>query len=100
MRWLKAHPYGYVPSWFVSAVRCIAENEEYGFPDEGGYNTSAGYFGMISAPSAYPGSSGAVATYGDSWLAIPFAAQLPIVYAEYLKYGWSPWSTAPGCGLA
>lgn len=96
----EAPQYG-VPAWFVEDMRCISRHEEYGFPDEGGHNTIAGYFGMPSSPSMYPGSAYAVATYGDYWLAIPFAAQLPIAYAELLKYGWYPtWSTAPGCGLA
>jgi len=26
-------------------------------------------------------------------------AQLAVAYGLYTEYGWSPWSTAPGCGL-
>jgi hypothetical protein len=89
-----------VPAWFTAAMPCLATREEYGPPWEGGYTTSAGYFGMISPPSAYPGSAGIVATYGDSWMGIPWDAQIAIVYAEWQAYGSSPWpNTAPYCGM-
>ena len=111
-KWRQANVSTYgVPSWFVgvqtstggTALHCISHNEEYGFPGDpkGGYNTIAGYFGAPSPPSAYiePGPSLA-ATYGDSWLSIPLAEQVRWAWAMYLTYGWSPWSTAPGCGLS
>jgi hypothetical protein len=89
-----------VPAWFVALMPCLATKEEYGPPWAGGYTTSAGYFGMISAPSAYPGSASIVAQYGDSWLNIPWDAQIVIVYAEWLEYGSSAWpNTAPYCGM-
>src|SRR4029079_4350039 len=91
------HPYS-PPSWFVSALGCISAHEEYGMD---GPNTSAGYFGFVFSPSTYisPGPQIA-ATYGNSWLAVPLSAQIGMAYGLYQAYGWSPWSTAPGCGLA
>jgi hypothetical protein len=95
-----AMPHYAWPDSLTAAFRCISLHEEYGFPDVGGHNSPAGYFGMPSPPSAYPGSAAAVARFGNSWLAIPFDWQDEIAYAELLKYGWYPtWSTAPGCGL-
>jgi len=86
-----------VPSWFYPDIACISTKEEYG---ENGQNTWAGYFGMVSPPSAYPEPGPTYArTYGDSWLDIPLAAQIDITYAEWQAYGWSPWSTAGACGL-
>lgn len=76
------------------AWACIALHEE------GGHNSVAGYFGFIYAPSSYIDPAPAIAAqYGNSWLSIPYAAQLQIAEALQAKYGWSPWSTAPGCGL-
>lgn len=94
----RASPAWPVPAWFVSDASCISQNEEYGFYGE---NTSAGKFGMSSGPpSAYPEPGPTLARlHGDSWLDLGLADQLRIVYAEYLRYGWSPWTTAPGCGL-
>jgi len=87
-------------------MRCISDHEEYGY---GGQNTSAGYLGMIYSPAAYADSvvteysddvRRIVATYGNSWLAIPLDAQLVVAYGLYLVgHNYSPWSTAAGCGL-
>lgn len=77
-----------VPSWFSADLTCI------GIHEEGGQNSVAGYFGFIYPPSAY-GEYG----YGDSWLNWPRSAQELVAYHLYQRYGWSPWSTAPGCGL-
>ena len=94
----QAEAYGGVPGWFVNAMRCIADHEEYGF--EGG-STSAGYFGFIYPPGSYgPVDQALVATYGSSWVNWPLGAQLRVAWMLYGMYGWSPWSTAPGCGLA
>lgn len=85
-----------VPASFVAKMPCLARAEEYGPPGDpkGGYDTVDGFFGMISPPDTYPTG------YGTSWLAIPYWRQIPIVYAEWLRYGSSPWpNTAPGCGL-
>ena len=84
-----------VADWSLEAIMCIANLEE------GGHNSSAGYFGMPSAPSAYPGSAAIVARYGDSWLDIPLEAQLVIAEAEWATYGWhTPWpNTSRMCGL-
>lgn len=89
---------GSVPASFYSAMSCISLHEEYGMD---GPNTVAGYFGFVYPPSGYiaPGPQMA-RTYGNSWLSIPLGAQLQVAYALYRHYGWSPWSTAPGCGLA
>ena len=91
-------PGGSLPSWFIGAMSCISDHEEYGMD---GPNTSAGYFGYIYAPSQYqdPGPTIA-ATYGDSWLSVPLGAQLDMAWSLYRSYGWSPWSTAGTCGLA
>lgn len=91
-------PGGSLPSWFVGAMSCISDHEEYGY---GGGTTVAGYFGYVYPPSVYidPGPTIA-ATYGDSWLNVPLGAQLDMAWALYQAYGWSPWSTAGTCGLA
>jgi hypothetical protein len=81
----------------IDAFNCISLHEEYGVT---GTNTSAGYFGMIYPPSAYPSPGPEYAAqYGDSWLDVPLDAQYQIAIAEQAKYGWSPWSTAGACGL-
>ena len=82
------------PSSSGSAWACIASHEE------GGHNSVAGYFGFIYPPSTYiePGPSIA-AQYGESWLNVPYSVQLGMAEALQAHYGWSPWSTAPGCGL-
>ena len=90
------NPWAPVPRWFIGPAQCISAHEEYGFY---GQNTSAGKFGMVMSPSSYPGSASVVARYGNSWLGIPLKAQLVIVYRLWQTYGWSPWTTAPGCGL-
>lgn len=81
-----AAPY---PAWFASSMVCI------GIHEEGGQNSTAGYFGFIYPPSSY-GESG----YGDSWLAWPRSAQVAVAWHLYERYGWQPWSTAGVCGLA
>lgn len=90
--------YGLVPAAFRSDMACISEHEEYGMD---GPNTVAGYFGLVYPPSGYidPGPSIAAA-YGDSWLQVPLEQQLRLAYSLYRAYGWDPWTTAPGCGLA
>lgn len=89
---LEAHraPSSGYPSWFIPWAACISIHEEYGFY---GPNTSAGRFGMIYPPDAYPGGAG----MGGSWLALDLQQQLRIVYAERMAYGTSPWSTAIYC---
>ncbi len=87
-----------VPGWFVEAASCISDHEEYGY--DGG-STVAGYFGFIYPPGSYgPVDQALVMTYGTSWVTWPLTAQLQVAYWLYNQYGWSPWSTAPGCGLA
>ena len=86
-----------VPSWFVSDMSCISDHEEYGMD---GPNTSAGYFGLVYPPSGYIDPGPTIARiYGDSWLDVPLSAQLGLAYSLEQHYGWSPWTTAPGCGL-
>jgi hypothetical protein len=74
---------------------CIARQEE------GGQNSWAGYFGMVSPPSAYPGSSTVVAQYGDNWEWIPYAAQVTIAQTLQASVGWEAWGprTRANCGL-
>lgn len=76
------------PSWFDADMVCI------GLHEEGGHNSVAGFFGFVYPPSSY-GEYG----YGDSWLNWPLTAQLRVAYHLYQRFGWSPWTTAPGCGL-
>lgn len=83
-----------MPSWFANDMVCI------GIHEEGGQNSVAGYFGFVFSPSTYLDPAPSIAaTYGNSWLSIPRSEQLRVAYALYQSYGWSPWSTAPGCGL-
>lgn len=87
-----------VPSWFVGAMSCISDHEEYGYS---GGTTIAGYFGFVYPPSSYQSPGPAIAaTYGDSWLNVPLSAQLEMAWSLYSSYGWSPWTTAGTCGLA
>jgi len=74
---------------------CVAQQEE------GGQNSWAGYFGMVSPPSAYPGSAAIVAQYGDSWWWIPYAAQVTIAQTLQATAGWGAWGsrTRANCGL-
>jgi hypothetical protein len=74
---------------------CVAQQEE------GGENSPAGYFGMVSPPSAYPGSSAIVAQYGDSWWWIPYGAQVTIAQTLQASVGWEAWGprTRANCGL-
>jgi len=83
-----------VPAWFAAALTCIGQHEE------GGSNSAAGFYGFVYPPSQYlePGPQIAAA-YGDSWWDVPQAAQQSLAYALYTRFGWSPWTTAPGCGL-
>lgn len=79
-----------VPAWFAGDLTCI------GIHEEGGQNSVAGMYGFVYPPSAY------VAwwqRYGDSWLGWPRPAQQLVAWTLYQRYGWSPWSTAVGCGL-
>jgi hypothetical protein len=84
-----------VPAWFAADLICI------GIHEEGGNNSIAGYYGFIYPPGSYgPVDQALVSTYGYSWLNWPRSAQNRVAYMLYGMYGWSPWSTAPGCGLA
>ena len=96
-RWVERPKHSY-PSWFASSMSCISDHEEYGYS---GGTTVAGYFGFVFSPSTYqsPGPSIA-ATYGDSWLNVPLGPQLEMAWSLYSTFGWSPWTTASGCGLA
>jgi hypothetical protein len=51
----------------------------------------AGYFGTIYGPSQYPGGAAVAAVYGESWLSIPYSAQLVVAEAIYAAYGQSAW---------
>jgi hypothetical protein len=96
-RWVKAQAATGYPSWFKSDMVCISAHEEYGM---NGPNTVAGYFGLIYPPSVYVDPGPTIASqYGDSWLDVPLSPQLALSYSLYQHYGWSPWSTAPGCNL-
>lgn len=87
-RYEKFQRAGGVPAWFTADLVCIGNAEE------SGHNSVAGYFGFIYPPSSYHEYG-----YGDSWLNWPRSAQERVAWHLYGKYGWSPWSTAPGCGL-
>lgn len=74
---------------------CVAQSEE------GGSNSTAGYFGTIYPPSSYPGGDAVAAQYGDSWLSVPYSVQLSVAQQIQAAYGWSAWGvlTRERCGL-
>ena len=90
-----------MPTGFPFA--CISHNEEYGLPGDpkGGYNTSAGWFGMSAGPPGSYVSPGPemAARYGNSWTDIPLLAQEQIVLAVYHTFGPTAWSTHGDCGI-
>lgn len=64
---------------------CVALHEE------GGHNSVAGYFGTIYPPSQYPGGAAVAAQYGDSWLNVPYPAQLAVAQTILAAYGPGAW---------
>lgn len=73
-------------------AQCVAMAEE------GGHNSTAGYFGFIYSPSSYGASE---ATYGASWLNWPYSAQLAVALDLFRRYGGSAWGplTRSKCGI-
>jgi hypothetical protein len=84
----RSHGFGW--DWWTTATpdwACIRLNE-----GGGSYSNWSGAYGFLSATAAsfgFPYPMGAV----------PHAAQDRAALTLLHEDGWSPWSTAPGCGL-
>lgn len=89
------------PSLYVPPVAPVAASGGYAasggvwgcvaLHEESGHNSVAGYFGTIYPPSMYPGGDAVAAEYGDSWLGVPYAAQLTVAQAILAAYGPGAW---------
>ncbi|HEY2563978.1 MAG TPA: hypothetical protein VGI44_09725 [Acidimicrobiales bacterium] len=69
---------------------CIREHEsgdQYNNPSE-----PSGAYGILESTASEEGLPWPVSSASP-------AAQDAAALDLYAKYGWSPWSTAPGCGL-
>lgn len=80
-------------AWLASApVRCILWNESRDEYQIVNYPYSGGFQFLDTTWSAVSGLPGVAADYSP-------AIQGEMAYRLFLEEGWSPWSTAAGCGV-
>lgn len=84
---LREHGLGLPPAWYMHDIGCIETGES------GNGAGSSNLFGMLAGWYAAGGTDSP-----SAWDA-SYTEQLDRTWILYNMDGWSPWATAPGCGL-